>query len=78
MLAFEEKKVVRLHQLVQMVGLARSTLYDIQNPKSSRYDPTFPKKVRLSSRAIGWFWPEVEAWLHAKRQANQTSKGGLQ
>lgn len=74
MLAFEDKKVVRLRQLVQLVGLARSTLYDIQNPKSSRYDPTFPKKVRLSSRAVGWLWPEVEAWLQAK----QLTTGGSQ
>lgn len=74
MLAFEDQKVVRLRQLVQLVGLARSTLYDIQNPKSSRYDPTFPKKVRLSSRAVGWLWPEVEAWLQAK----QLTTGGAQ
>lgn len=72
---FADSKVVRLRELVQLVGLARSTLYDIQNPKSKRFDPTFPSKVRLSSRAVGWIWIDVVAWLDAKRQANQTTKG---
>lgn len=74
MLAFEDKKVVRLRQLVQLVGLARSTLYDIQNPKSSRYDPTFPKKVRIGVRAVGWFRHEVNEWLTTRQSVNNKAK----
>lgn len=67
---FVDNKVIRLRELVQVVGLARSTLYDIQNPKSSRFDPTFPAKVRLSGRAVGWFWVEVQAWLKSRPIVN--------
>lgn len=78
MLAFEDRRVIRLRQLVQLVGLARSTLYDIQNPKSPRFDPSFPTKVRLSGRAVGWFWLDVEAWLNARRQPKQAKTEGVQ
>jgi prophage regulatory protein len=56
-------KIIRLNELTSMVGLSRSTIYDKQNPKSSRFDPLFPKKINLGARAVGYFQMEIEAWL---------------
>lgn len=59
--------IIRLKTLVQLTGLSRSTIYDKQNPSSPRYDPTFPKKLTLGARAVGWYMQEVEQWLQGRR-----------
>ncbi|MEG8244844.1 MULTISPECIES: helix-turn-helix transcriptional regulator [Pseudomonas] len=55
--------VIRLKQLSVRVGLSRSTIYDRINPRSSRYDATFPKPFKLGSFAVGWLEEDVSAWL---------------
>ncbi|MGE6317699.1 AlpA family phage regulatory protein [Shewanella baltica] len=55
--------IIRLVTVIQLTGLSRSTIYDKQNPRSPRYDPTFPKKVSLGARAVGWYFGEIETWL---------------
>lgn len=59
--------IVRLASVIKLTGLSRSTIYDKQNPKSPRYDHTFPKKVSLGPRAVGWYFSEIEAWLKSVR-----------
>jgi prophage regulatory protein len=59
--------IIRLVSVIQLTGLSRSTIYDKQNPRSPRYDPTFPKKVTLGARAVGWYMQEVEQWLQGRR-----------
>lgn len=49
-----------------------SHLYDIQNPKSPKYDPTFPKPIRIgSTAAVGWVESEIDAWLKAQIEASR-------
>ena len=60
-------KVVRRPVLVHLTGLSRSTLADLQNPKSPRFDATFPTKIRLSCRSIGYFSCEVFDWLESRK-----------
>lgn len=64
---FLAKKVVRQPELVQLTGLCRSTLADLQNPRSPRFDKTFPSKVRLGMRAVGWFFEDVIDWLNSRK-----------
>ncbi|MTC34393.1 AlpA family phage regulatory protein [Providencia alcalifaciens] len=56
-------KILRLPIVLQRIGIARSTLYDWINPKSPRYDPTFPKQKRLGRQSVGWIESEVNDWL---------------
>ncbi|MNT34220.1 Prophage CP4-57 regulatory protein (AlpA) [compost metagenome] len=56
-------KVLRIKDLISKVGMARSTIYDRFNPKSPRYDSSFPKTIKLGLSAIGWLEHEVDAWL---------------
>lgn len=56
-------KVLRIKDLINKLGMARSTIYDRVNPKSPRYDSTFPKPVKLGLSAIGWLEHEVDAWV---------------
>lgn len=55
--------VLRCPVVQQRVGMSRSTLYDRINPKSPRFDPTFPKPIRLGGSSIGWIEHEIQTWL---------------
>lgn len=46
--------------------LSRSTIYEITNERSDRYDPTFPKKVQLTQVRVVWVASEVAEWINSK------------
>ena len=47
-------------------GLSRSTIYEITNEKSDRYDSTFPKKVQLTQVRVVWVASEIAEWINDK------------
>jgi prophage regulatory protein len=58
--------IIRLKQVQIRTGLSRSTIYDRINPKSPRFDSTFPKQISLGSDAVGWIESEVNDWLESR------------
>lgn len=64
--------ILRRRDLEARVGLSRTTIYDRINPQSPRYDPAFPKPIRLGGgAAVGWLEHEVEAWLQNQIAASR-------
>jgi prophage regulatory protein len=65
-------RIIRLKQVIELTGLSRSTIYDVMNPKSTRYDPDFPKSIQLTQGTVGWVYTEVEQWIENKiKQARE-------
>ena len=60
------KRIQRPVALCEQLGIAVSTLYDWTTPSSPRFDPDFPKKIRLGRRAVGFDPADVESWLAKK------------
>lgn len=56
-------RILRLPAVIKQIGIARSTLYDWVNPKSPRYDPSFPKQRKLGKQSVGWVESELNEWL---------------
>ncbi|MGL6627643.1 helix-turn-helix transcriptional regulator [Aeromonas jandaei] len=56
-------KVLRIPAVKDKVGVANSTVYDWLNPKSPRYDPTFPRPIRLGKHSVGWIESELDEWI---------------
>jgi prophage regulatory protein len=52
-------RVLRRHDVEQMTGLSRSTIY------AKMADGSFPKPIKLSKRAVGWPDHAIVAWLTA-------------
>lgn len=68
-------RIIRIKEVMALTGLARSTIYDRINPKSPRYDESFPKKFNLcgsscSGGAVGWRLADVLAWISQCQEAN--------
>lgn len=67
--AVSERVIVRAKDVRRITGIPNSTRADKENPKSPRYDPTFPKKIKLGTRSTGYFLDELLAWLEGRRTA---------
>jgi prophage regulatory protein len=65
--------ILRRRDLEADLRISRSTIYDKINPKSPRYDATFPKPIRLGGSAVGWLAHEVDAWLNQQIEASRKS-----
>ncbi|MBP1146757.1 MULTISPECIES: helix-turn-helix transcriptional regulator [Pseudomonas] len=59
-------RILRLKQVLDRVGLSRSTIYDRLNEKSPRYDHSFPRPVSLGGAAVGWLEADVSDWIQSK------------
>ncbi len=59
--------ILRRHEVEVRTGLSRSTLYDKLNPKSPRYDSSFPKQRNLGTSAVGWIESEIDAWISSRQ-----------
>ncbi|MHA3091018.1 helix-turn-helix transcriptional regulator [Acinetobacter brisouii] len=63
----KKNQILRLKQVMALCGIGRSTIYEKINPKSKRYDESFPRPIKLSLSAVGWFEQDVIAWLDSKK-----------
>lgn len=54
-------RVIRRHELRQLVPLADTTIYDMEQRGA------FPKRFALTARCVVWDLAEVEAWLAARK-----------
>lgn len=66
-------KILRISSVVNKLGVARSTIYDWINPRSPRYDATFPKQRRLGMQSVGWLESELDEWLLKRNLASSTT-----
>ncbi len=63
---FQINQLINIHQVVEIVGVARSTVYAMMDEYSPYYDPTFPKKVKITQNRIGWSAFEIHQWIESK------------
>lgn len=61
--------IVRLKKLQEITGLGRTSIYNYSKRDSPYFDPTFPKPVKLGSRAVGWLASEVFLWVASRASA---------
>ena len=66
---FQMNQLINIHQVVGIVGVARSTIYAMMDEFSPYYDPTFPKKVKITQNRIGWSAWEINQWIETKLES---------
>lgn len=55
-------QIIRTVDLAQRLGVSKQTLWRLSK------DPTFPKKVKISQRAVGWKVSEIEIWIQTNQE----------
>lgn len=63
----ESIKIIRFPKVSDICGLSRSSIYEKLNPRSRRYDPSFPTPIKIGASAVGWFQHELNDWLLSKK-----------
>jgi prophage regulatory protein len=62
------QRILRLFEVCAVTGLGRSFIYQLQANGS------FPRRVKLGVRAVGWLEDEVQGWLSDKVAENRQHK----
>lgn len=60
------QRMLPLKEVIHFTGLSSTTIYDMLNKKSNRYDPSFPLQVKLSRGRVAWVEGEIANWLNTK------------
>lgn len=55
-------QVLRSKQVIEEYGLSRTTIWRKER------EGTFPKRVRLGTRAVGWLRSDLETWLKSLKE----------
>lgn len=63
------QRMLPLKEVTYYTGLSSTTIYDMLDKKSKRYDCTFPIQVKLSKGRVAWVESEVAEWLEYKMAA---------
>ncbi|WP_124083970.1 helix-turn-helix transcriptional regulator [Burkholderia gladioli] len=56
-------RILRMKQVIERTNLSRATLYALAGT-----DPTFPRKIKLTARTVGYLEQEVEEWILSRAQ----------
>ncbi|QJI13864.1 MULTISPECIES: helix-turn-helix transcriptional regulator [unclassified Pseudomonas] len=59
-------QILRMAEVTRRVGLSKSTIYDRINPRSTRYDNTFPKPIKIGLSAVGWLEEHINSWIESR------------
>lgn len=55
---FSDNRIIRLPDVISMTGLCKSTIRRLE------LSNTFPKRLSLGPRAVGWKLSEIQGWLN--------------
>ncbi len=72
----EPQRVIRLPELVKYLSVSRSTIYSWTSPRSPQFDQSFPKKIRLGERSVGFILGDVQSWLKNKQDSDLNKSKG--
>lgn len=63
-----EDRLIGNDEIVKLGGFSRSHWFDVQNPRSLRYDRTVPARIYISPRIVRYWRREIVAWIESKRK----------
>lgn len=55
-------KIIRPKQAASFLSLSLATLWRLQQQND------FPKKIRLSAKAVGWLEDDIVAWVEKRKE----------
>jgi prophage regulatory protein len=58
-----EQAFFRPADACKYLGIGRTKLHAL-----SEYDASFPRKIRISPRCVGWTRAQLDSWLESKQQ----------
>lgn len=66
-----QNRLLRRTELEKLIGLSRSSIYARLDPKSSQYDASFPRPIKLGAKTVAWLAAEIDGWINARIAASK-------
>jgi prophage regulatory protein len=66
-------RLLTVPQFLERKGGSRSSLYEMMNPDSERFDPDHPEPIKVGRRTF-FVEEEVEAWLRLKIEQSRARR----
>ena len=63
------QRIVRLPEVMLRTGLSRSSIYNFLS------EGTFPKRIKLGQRSMGFIEADINVWISSKCAAATSIKG---
>lgn len=60
------------------LGISLAAFHELQNPKSPRFDPRFPAKIRLGPRSVVYSCADLQAYLESCKACTQPTARAVQ
>ena len=57
----------RAKEAAKAIGVSLAAFHELQNPKSPRFDPRFPAKIRLGPRSIVYAREDLLRYLESRK-----------
>ncbi len=54
------ERIIRIHSVLELTGLSKSSIYQLIAQGK------FPPPVKLSRRAAGWKFTEIQNWINSR------------
>lgn len=70
-------KILRAAQVCEKISMSKSAVYDRLDPNSPRYDPLFPKPIRLGhtkNPPVGFLEHEIDVWIEVQMMQNRVKQ----
>ena len=67
-------QILRVREVAARLGISRSTVYEKLSVNSPRYDPDFPRPIKLSTAARGWTEQSLIDWVLVRAKAAGETK----
>lgn len=61
-MASEVKRLLRLRQVINLIGISRSSIYQLER------DGRFPKRVAIGPRSVAWRESEILEWIASRQR----------
>jgi prophage regulatory protein len=62
-------QIFRLPDVIAATGLSRSSIY------AAIRSGTFPERIALGQRAVGWLSKDIEVWIEGRKKISRRDRG---
>lgn len=59
-------RILRLDEVLDILGVSESTLYNFYDKEHPSYDPSFPPQIAITNRRMGWLAAEILEWMKGR------------
>ena len=71
LLNLEVNQIINIKEVIQFTDVSCSTIYEIMDEFALYYDPTFPKKVKITQNRIGWSVYEIHQCIENRFESRE-------